>query len=147
MSLKTHVYSITSSLLMQQQTRSNVNTVWLVMVLLTKNHGWVDLTVGVSGTVAAFSLLQIIRNHGYHDCLLLKGINVLHHTPSYKVLPAARETLYRCNGLQMQIIHFLSSFHPILTPPLSHLSISPSSFLSPCIVVLPVFQHLYVMFL
>ena len=97
------------------------------MVLLTKNHGWVDLTVGVSGTVAAFSLLQIIRNHSYHDCLLLKGINVLHHTPSYKVLPAIRETCADVMVFTCKSTPFLSSF-PTTTPLLraSHHNIESS---------------------
>lgn len=59
------------------------------MVLLTKNHGWMNLTVGVCRAVAALPFLQVIRNHSYHDCLLFKSINVLHNTTSYKVLPAA----------------------------------------------------------
>ena len=50
---------------------------------LTKNHGWVDLTVGVGGTVAALSLLKVVWNHCNHNSFLLQGINVLDHTSSY----------------------------------------------------------------
>ena len=56
--------------------------------ILTKDHGWVDLTVCVRGAVAAFSLLEVIRNHGNHHSLLLKSVNVLDHPTGHQVLPA-----------------------------------------------------------
>ena len=52
-------------------------------LLLTENHGRVDLAVSVSGAVADTLLLEVIRSHGNHHRLLLQSINVLHHTPSH----------------------------------------------------------------
>ena len=59
--------------------------------MITKNHGWMYLAVGVGGAVAAFSFLKVIGDHGNHHCFLLQGVNVLDHTSSHQILPAGKQ--------------------------------------------------------
>ena len=61
-----------------------------------QDHGRVDLAVGVGGAVGALLLGEVLRGHGQHDGLLLKGVYVLHHPTRNQVLPAVTRTGLMC---------------------------------------------------